>query len=260
MTGCPAGIPKRSSKQMEHFTLENVDADGAIRDSAAEAMDALNGDTRSQFLRRAGLAGGALMSGGAVLGALAPAASAYTTGDRPPRKDFGTGDVAILRFALTLEYLERNFYVGAMEHQRKTGFLRNHHQLQVYLRTVVADERKHVEELKGALGKKALREPKFDYHGDNHHVDGIYRAGFAFENVGVHAYSGQAFNIKNPAYLAVALSIVTVEARHAAVIGLLSRESKYGISPSGANDTPQGATEVLKEVASLHYITKLYTA
>ena len=111
---------------------------------------------------------------------------------------------------------------------------------------MVRDESKRVQELKQALGSKALKEPKFNYHGDNRKVDTFMKAAFAFENTGVHAYSGQAFNIKEPKYLAAALSIVTVEARHAAVIGLISREGKYGISPNGPNDVPWGAAGVSK--------------
>lgn len=38
--------------------LEDVDVHGAVRETAAEAMEALDGDTRASFLKRAGLAGG----------------------------------------------------------------------------------------------------------------------------------------------------------------------------------------------------------
>lgn len=245
---------------MSHeLKLEDIDVDGAVRETAAEAMDALDGDTRSQFLRRAGLAGGAVMGGGAVLGALAPAALAkgFSTGDRPPAM-FGKGDIGILNYALVLEYLESSFYNGAVAHQRRRPFLpRNNADAHAFLRAVHIDENDHVKKLKGALGSKAIKKPSFDFHGDNAKYDTFLKAAFGFENVGVHAYSGQAFNIKTPAYLAVALSIVTVEARHAAAVGLISHGSKYGIAPSGAFDKPQGATEVLKEVTSLNYITKL---
>ncbi len=244
---------------MSHkLNLEDVDVDGAVRETAVEAMDALNGDTRAQFLRRAGLAGGALVGGGAVLGALAPAAAAFTTGDRPPAS-FGAGDIGILNFALTLEYLEAGFYNEATAYQRRTGFMRGNRnaQLRTFLRTVTDDENKHVAELKKALGSQAIAKPSFNYRGDTKKIGTFLTSAFAFENEGVHAYSGQAFNISNPQILAAALSIVTVEARHASVIGLISHGTEYGISPNGANDTPKGASQVLKDVTSLNYITKL---
>ncbi|MGI8429046.1 MAG: ferritin-like domain-containing protein [Solirubrobacteraceae bacterium] len=244
----------------EELTLDAIDVDGAVRETAAEAMDALDGDTRGQFLRRAGLAGGAFAGGGAVLGALAPSAFAFSTGDRPPAKIFGRGDVAILRFALTLEYLEATFYNQATDAQRRTGFLRggDNAQLRTFLRAVTDDENVHVRELKKALGSKALKKPKFDYHGKEANKNGFLESSFAFENEGVHAYSGQAFNIKDPHVLKAALSIVTVEARHAAVIGLIARGTVFGISPDNANDVPFGASRVLKDVTSLNFITKLY--
>lgn len=244
----------------DELTLDDVDVDGAVRETAAEAMDALAGDTRGQFLRRAGIAGGAFMGGGAVLGALAPSALALG-GGRPPAKVFGIGDTAILRFALTLEYLEGTFYNEATDAQRRKNFLGSDLrgvQLQTFLKTVTMDENIHVRELKGVLGRKALKKPKFNYHGKTSNLNGFLKSSFAFENTGVHAYSGQAFNIKDPNVLAKALSIVTVEARHAAVIGLLSRGTVKSISPNKANDTPFTAGQVLHAVKGLNFITKLY--
>lgn len=240
---------------MSHeFNLEAIDVDGAVRETAAEAMDALGGDTRSQFLRRAGLAGGAVIGGGAVLGALAPAAMAFTTGNRPPAK-FGKGDIGILNYALTLEYLEATFYNEATANQRRTAFIPNNQpEAHVFLRTVTDDENQHVKALKKVLGRHAIKKPKFNYHGDNADYKRFLAASFTFENEGVHAYSGQAFNIKDPKVLAAALSIVTVEARHASVVGLIRNRSKFGISPNGAFDKPYGASRVLTDVTSLHYI------
>ena len=244
---------------MSHeLKLENIDVDGAIRETVAEAMDALDGDTRGQFLRRAGLAGGAVVGGGAILGALAPSALAFSNGDRPPAKPFGKGDIGILNFALALEYLESSFYNGATANQRKHAFIpTGAAQAHVFLRTVTDDENQHVKTLKKVLGHKAIGKPTFDFHGDNAHYKRFLDAAFTFENEGVHAYSGQAFNIKQPAYLAAALSIVTIEARHAATVGLIRNGSEFGISPNGAFDTPYGATKVLADVTSLNYITKL---
>jgi len=238
------------------LSLEAIDADGAVRETAAEAMDALDGDTRSQFLRRAGLAGGAVVGGGAILGALAPSALAFSTGDRPPAKPFGRGDVGILNFALVLEYLESSFYNEATRRQRNKPFLRTAEE-RTFLRTVTHDENQHVKALKSALGSKAIKKPSFNFHGDTADHARFLKASFTFENEGVHAYSGQAFNIKSPTILAAALSIVTIEARHAAVIGLIRNHSEYGIAPSGAFDTALGASQVLKDVTSLNYITKL---
>ena len=74
------------------------------------------------------------------------------------------------------------------------------------------------------------------------------------ENTGVHAYSGQALNIKNPAYVKAALSIVTIEARHASVIGLLNEPAGNEIAPSGPFDTPLTAGQVLTAVKGTGFI------
>jgi len=237
----------------QELNLEAIDVDGAVRETAAEAMDALDGDTRSQFLRRAGLAGGAVMGSGAILGALAPSAfAAFTTGDRPPASKFGSGDVGILRFALTLEYLESSFYNEATRNQRNKPFLHNGSE-RTFLRAVTDDENQHVKALQHVLGSKSIKRPKFHFNGDTANHARFLKNSFTFENTGVHAYSGQAFNIKDPHVLAAALSIVTIEARHAAVVGLLRNHSTYGISPNKAFDTPYGATKVLAGVHSLNY-------
>ncbi len=71
------------------------------------------------------------------------------------------------------------------------------------------------------------------------------------ENTGVHAYIGQAFNIKSAAYLGVALSIVTIEARHSGAIGLYLGKP---IAPNGPFDNGYPASKVLKAVAGTGFI------
>ncbi|HMJ72350.1 MAG TPA: hypothetical protein VK471_03180 [Solirubrobacterales bacterium] len=62
------------------MTFEQVDADGAIRETEHEAAEALDsGDTRLSFLKKAGLAGGAVVGGGALLGALTPGGATAAT-------------------------------------------------------------------------------------------------------------------------------------------------------------------------------------
>lgn len=227
----------------DQINLAEIDVDGAVREAAEE----VSGDTRLAFLKKAGVAGGALLSGGAVLSALAPAAVAAPSGGRPPAS-FGKGDVGVLNYALTLEYLEAAFYNGAT-----AANLPLSPQGRVFLETVTKDENEHVKFLKKALGSKAAKEPKFDFKGANTNVETFMATAEVLENTGVHAYSGQALNIKHAAYVKAALSILTVEARHASVIGLLNG-AKGSLTPNGAFDTPYTAAKVLAAVKGTGFI------
>ncbi len=226
------------------INLAELDTDGAIREAAHE----VGGDTRLGFLKKAGLAGGAVVSGGAVLSALAPTAMAASQFGRPPAK-FGKGDIGILNYALTLEYLEAAFYNGATAAKLPLSV-----QGVVFLETVTKDENEHVKFLKKALGRKAVAEPNFDFKGANTNAETFMATAEVLENTGVHAYSGQALNIKTAAYVKAALSILTIEARHASVIGLLNG-TKGMITPDGAFDTPYTAQKVLAAVKSTGFIT-----
>lgn len=235
--------------------LETIDVDGALRETAHDAVETLeaDGDTRASFFKKAGLAGGAAMGSGALLSTLVPGVAMAATKGAPPAKIFGKGDVGILQFALQLEYLEAAFYKEASKNQAKMKFLKDP-QEQIFLKQVTKDEAAHVAFLKKGLGKAALPAPKFNFGTDTSNGKQFLKASYTFENEGVHAYFGQAGNIQKPAYLAAAASILTIEARHAAVVGLLARNSGKGIAPDGPFDTPKTAAQVLKDVSSLHYI------
>jgi rubrerythrin len=226
--------------------------DAVVREAAHEATEALEGDTRAGFLKKAGLAGGGLMGGGALLGALTPAAALGAGKGRPPAK-FGKGDIGILNFALTLEYLEAAFYNEATANNRKKTFLKGA-QAQAFLKRVTADENAHVAFLKKALGSKAVAAPKVDFGSTTKSESAFLKTAVALENTGVAAYAGQALNIVDPAYVAAALSIHSVEARHASVAGLLLKPTPQSQSPNGAFDKPLTASQVLKAVEKTGFL------
>ncbi|HXM87158.1 MAG TPA: ferritin-like domain-containing protein [Solirubrobacteraceae bacterium] len=226
------------------INLDEIDVDGAVREAAHD----VSGDTRLDFLKKAGIGAGAMVSGGAVLSALAPSAFAAGGAGRPPAK-FGKGDVGILNYALTLEYLEAAFYNGAT-----AANLALSPQASAFLKVVTTDENAHVKFLKKALGSKAAKEPTFNFKGANTSVETFMKTAEVLENTGVHAYLGQVLNIKTPAYVAAAGSILTIEARHASVIGLLNDPSGASIAPNGPFDTPLTAAAVLKAVTETGFI------
>ncbi len=223
---------------MAHLNLESVDTDGAIR----EAADEVSGDTRLSFLRKGAIAGGAAVSGGAILSALIPG-TALAAG--APPSSFGTGDIGILNYALTLEYLESSYYNEV--NRRRVVKSRAARAL---LETVAKDENYHVKFLKSALGSKAVPKPKFDFGKATSSEAEFLATGYALENTGVHAYLGQAGNIKTPAYLIAAAEIVTVEARHSGAFGVLTGKA---IAPTPL-DVPWTASKVLSAVAKTHFI------
>jgi rubrerythrin len=224
------------------FDLEQLDVDGAIR----EAHEEVSGDTRLGFMKKAGLGAGAFLSGGALLATLAPAAMAAGA---PPTSPFGAGDIGILNYALTLEYLESTFYNEAA----KNGVAKTK-QLKTILATTQKDENNHVAFLKKALGKKAIGKPTFDFGKAVTDEATFAATAFVLENTGVEAYSGQALNIKTKAYAAAALSIWAVEARHAGAIGLYLGKP---IADTGSFQTGLSAAAVIKAVDATKFITKL---
>lgn len=227
---------------MPHINIEAVDTDGAIR----EAAEAVAGDTRLAFLKKAGLAGGAALSGGTLLGLLAPAARAQTAGAGRPPASFGAGDIGILNYALTLEYLEAAFYNEA----HRKGAVRSP-EAKRFLKVVRDDENAHVAFLVKALGKDAVKKPKFDFQGTTSSEKKFLATAEVLENTGVGAYAGQGLNIAEPAYVAAALSILTTEARHSGALAIINGTK---ITPDGNFDKPLTADEVLAAVKSTGFI------
>jgi len=177
--------------------LEEFDRDGAIQETAAT----VDPETRGSFLKKAGIGAGALLGGGAVLGALPSLAGASSK--------VAASDVAILNYALTLEYLEAAFYAEAVKKGRFSG------KVGKFARVVSAHENAHVAFLKGALGSAAVKKPRFDFKGTTTDEAKFKATAQVLEDTGVAAYLGQVGNIKSKKILAAAGSILPIEARHA---------------------------------------------
>ena len=178
------------------LSLDVIDVDGAIRETAAAAA----GDTRAGFLAKAGLLGGGLIGSAALINP--GIASAKTAGS----------DIAILNYALTLEYLEAAFYTEA----EKMGALSG--ELALFAKVVGAHERAHVAGLKSVLGRRAVARPRFNFRGTTESAAKFAATAQVLEDTGVSAYAGQAPRVKANAILEAALAIHTVEARHASWI------------------------------------------
>jgi hypothetical protein len=176
--------------------LEELDVDGAIRESASK----VDGDTRASFLRKAGLGVGAVAGSSAFFGGVMPALASSKV---------AASDVAILNYALTLEYLEAAFYAEAVSKGDFAG------KVGTFAKVVSAHENAHVTFLKGALGSAAVKKPKFNFKGTTSDMKKFMATAQVLEDTGVAAYLGQVGLIKSKKILGAAGSILPVEARHA---------------------------------------------
>ena len=128
--------------------------------------------------------------------------------------DVGSGEFGVLNFAYALEQLEAAFYTQVLA-APYAGISR----YEVQVLTGIRDhEIAHRELLRGALGLLAIPDLQVDFSrvnfGSRSSVLGTARS---FEDLGVSAYNGGGPYL-SPLFLATAGSIVSVEARHAALI------------------------------------------
>ena len=168
------------------------------------------------------------------------AASSAAGGDAVIAEKFGKGDVGILNYALTLEYLETAFYADVV----KSGLFKGSDLATI--RKFGSEEAEHVAALTGfvkKLGGKPAPKPKTEFPLKS--AKSVLELAGTVENLGAAAYLGQAANIKAAEVLAEALSIHSVEGRHAATLNTLLGES---ITPDGAFAVPANAKIVLKSV------------
>jgi len=167
----------------------------------------VHGMTRESFLLRSTLAAGT------AYGALA--ATPYIT---RALAQSGAGDIDIVNYALTLEYLESTFYTEGLKAVK--GLSADDTKLAKKIRD---DEDAHVEALIATvkkLGGTPAAKPTFDFGGAFGSAEAFLKTANVLEDTGVSAYNGAATSIESGEVLGAAGSIVQVEARHASLIRL----------------------------------------
>jgi hypothetical protein len=129
--------------------------------------------------------------------------------------DLGSGDIGILNYAYALEQLEAAFYIQVA----LTPYAGITPLESAYLTDIRDHEVAHREFFKNALGSKAIPGLEVDFTKiDFTKRDSVLATAKAFEDLGVSAYNGAGTLIQSPDYLLLAGKIVSVEARHAALI------------------------------------------
>ena len=192
----------------------------------------VHGMTRASFILRGTLAAGAVYGMGSVAPFVSQAFAAA-----------GGGDAEILNFALTLEYLEADFYTVKAKQVGLSG------QAKAYAKQFGAEETEHVAALIAAikqLGGTPVKKPTFVFPVTSE--SSFLALASVLENTGVGAYNGAAPSLQSKQVLASAGSIVQIEARHAAAIDLLIGKSP---TPDQGFDRPLSKAEVLAKAGSL---------
>ena len=192
----------------------------------------VHGMSRSSFLLKGALATGAALGMGAVTPFVSSALAATAS-----------SDVDILNFALTLEYLETDFYQSKGKTVGLTG------QAKMLATSFGDEEAEHVAALIKAIkagGGKPVKKPTFAFPVNSSAA--FLKLAYTLENVGVGAYNGAGPSLKSKALLAAAGSIVQIEARHAASIAVLTGMK---ITPNGAFDKPLTTKQVLAAAGPL---------
>ena len=150
----------------------------------------------------------------------------------------GSSDLAIVNYALTLEYLESQFYAKVAA----SGLF--HGATLSVLKSFGAEEDQHVlalHKVAMSLGTPAAKPTgKFPLKS----AAAVTKLAAAVENLGASAYLGQAGNIQSKEILAAALAIHTIEARHAATLNTLLKQSPT----QGAFAKPMSMSQVLAVV------------
>lgn len=220
--------PALDSPEHLALTLAEVDADGALQETAAAAFPG----TRFDFLKRSV---GALAAGAVGLVAAGDAAAAIGK---------TKNDIGILRFDLVLEYLQAGLYTEAERLGALTPKTLN------WSRVVGAHERAHVLALKGLLGRNTVPSPTFNYGDVTTNEQAFIRTAVGFEDLTAALLKWQAPRLDSREIVAAALTLHSVETRHAAWI-----RHQIGLQPAAqAFDKPATQQQMARLIASTRFI------
>lgn len=214
-------ILKRSNKEADRTLLDDL---------AAQEL------SRRKFLRFSGMAGAtALVVSGA---GLAGCSKNDDDGTNQDGINLGSGDIGILNYAYALEQLEAAFYTQVIA-TPYTGMSALETE---YLKDIRDHELAHREFFKAALGSSAIPALEVDFSTITFSSrDSVLGTAKAFEDLGVSAYNGAGKLIASTDYLTLAGKIVSVEARHAALIRDLISNGSFAdlasLAPLGADNT-----------------------
>jgi hypothetical protein len=217
--------------------------------SAVEEL-AADPASRRRFLKAAGGTGvaGALAvlisaCGSKKQSQLTPGGSNKNTGAGVGTDQYGKGDLGIVRYALALEYIEAAFYAAANGSGKLSG------KAAQLAKTFGAQEQQHVKALEAAVSRLGGQPPaKAQAHFPVGTQQQILQTALALEGLGAAALLGQADRIVDKQLLAAALSMHSVEGRHAAAIASLLGQDP---APQGAFAQPSFPSDVLNQLHSL---------
>lgn len=175
---------------------------------------------RRNFLKYAGIVGvGSTLAFTGV--ACAPKKKNATGGAASPTPSAqeANADVGILNYALTLEFLEADFYRQGLAGNILTGREKD------LVVPISQHEQAHVDALSQTIAKvggKPVDKPAFQYPAGTFTDKATFlKTASSFEELGVNAYHGQVTRIVTPEILGAAASIAGVESRHASIIATL---------------------------------------
>ena len=231
----------------DHTTPRDAPRPGVVEELARDDVE------RKRFLTMAGrrIGGGAAAASLAAFIAACGSSSSSSSSSSGTVKGTSTstsatsastmasGDLAIVNYALTLEYLESQFY-GEVA---KSGLFHGH-ELAV-LKSFGAEEAQHVIALHKVASSLGTPAPNPTGKFPLTSAASVAKLAATVENLGASAYLGQAAAIQSKEILAAALAIRTVEARHAATLNTLLKLSP---TPDGAFAKPMSMQQVLTAV------------